>query len=311
MNAGQALGYGRASLVGESDTPARDAALLLAYVLDRSPEHAYLHPEEPVNDCLCSAYFDLIARRRLGEPIAYLRGVREFMGLEFKVDRRALIPRPETEFVVETLLRLLAGEYHTRFSHGQSRPAQPDHKTLPGGGDLIVADICCGSGAIGLSIAKYLPCAKVVVSDVSRGAVDLARENAERLGVGAGVSFLVGDLLEPLVDLGMSGKVDALAANPPYIAGDEMDALPRDVRDFEPRLALDGGRTGLDLISRIAREAPAVLKPGALLVMEIGADQGDACRRIFDWAGLWQGISVLNDYAGRQRVVVGRTRCAG
>lgn len=296
MNAGEALSYGRSSLAGVSDTSARDASLLLAYVLDKPLEHAYLHPQAPVDDESFRLYSELIERRRNGEPIAYLRGVQEFMGFTFKVDRRVLVPRPETELVVEALLGILS-------------PGRRDCE--PVGRAPVIADLCCGSGAIGLSVARILPSISVILTDVSREAVALARENADRLGVGEAVTFLVGDLVEPLVRAGMTRQLDAVATNPPYISHDEMDTLPRDVRDYEPRLALDGGHLGLEVIARIARDVPAVLKPGGHVVMEIGADQGDACLEILQATGLWQDVSVTNDYAGRQRVVVGRTRFAG
>lgn len=289
MNVGEALSLGRRLLAGRSDTPARDASLLLSFVLGEPPEFVYLHPEAPVNETLLAAYKRLLNRRASGEPIAYIRGFKEFMGHTFLVDRRVLVPRPETEHVVETALLLL------------SETPSP-----------LAGDICCGSGAIGLSIAKALSCSRVVLSDVSREAVGLARENAKRLGVCRRVTLLAGDLVAPLLEAGFAGKLDAVTANPPYIPTGEIETLSPTVREYEPRLALDGGESGLQVIRRISREAPLVLKPGGYLVMEIGEGQGEACMDVMmRETDLWAEAQVLNDYAGRQRVVVGRTRVCG
>lgn len=285
MNVGEALSFGRRLLAGKSNTPARDAGLLLSFVLSEPSEFVYLHPEAPVSEGLFAQYSGLLDRRASGEPVAYIRGFHEFMGHTFLVDPRVLIPRPETEHVVEAAAQLL------------TKTSSP-----------IVADICCGSGAIGLSIAKALPLSRVVLSDVSREAVDLARENAKRLGLSHRVSFLVGDLVAPLLAAGLRGRLDLVTANPPYIPTEEIDTLSPTVRDFEPRLALDGGESGLEMIRRISKEVPAVLKPGGYLVMEIGADQGEACRDIMmEDREYWAGTEVRRDYAGRQRVVVART----
>ncbi|MGI6661984.1 MAG: peptide chain release factor N(5)-glutamine methyltransferase [Bacillota bacterium] len=288
MNVGKALSFGRRRLAGRSESFARDASLLLAFVLGEPPEFVHLHPEACVSENLFALYTTLLDRRASGEPIAYIRGFQEFMGHNFLVDRRVLVPRPETEHVVDTAVRLLT----------ETSEASP-----------FVGDICCGSGAIGLSIAKALPSSRVVLSDVSRGAVGLARENAKRLGLSGRAAFLVGDLVTPLLKAGFAGKFDVVTANPPYIPTGEIETLSPTVREYEPRLALDGGESGLEVIRRISTEVPAVLKPGGHLVMEIGADQGDACQDIMMEDGeTWREIQVLKDYAGRQRVVVGRTR---
>ncbi len=280
MNVGEALSRGRRLLAKTSDTPARDAALLLSFVLGTPSEFVYLHPEATIAETVFDEYAALLERRAGGEPIAYLRGFHEFMGDVFLVDRSVLIPRPETEHVVETAVSLLA-------------------KTLlPENRAPLLADVCCGSGVIGISIAKRL----------SREAVDLARKNAEGLGLQQRVTFLVGDLFAPLIDEGFAGKLDALTANPPYIPAGEIETLPIAQRKYEPRLALDGGEDGFLVIRRIVNEANRVLKPGGYLVMEIGADQGGTCLEMMRETGFWAESVVLRDYAGRQRVVIGRTR---
>jgi release factor glutamine methyltransferase len=284
----QALAFGRASLREDSEYPARDAALLLALALDKPSEYPYLHPEAGVTAAEDGVYRDLVERRRGGEPVAYLRGYREFMGFRFKVDRRVLIPRPETEMLVEAALRALRDE---------ERGERP-----------FIADLCCGSGAVGLSLARVLPEAFVALADVSSEALAVARENAVALGVAGRVVFLAGDLASPLVDAGFAGKIDVLVANPPYIPEEEIDTLPRDVRRFEPRLALDGGPGGLKAIGRIAREAQRLLKPGGSLFMEIGDGQGRSCEALFSGVPGWLDLRVLADYSGRQRVFAARRR---
>ena len=208
------------------------------------------------------------------------------MGMRFRVDRRVLIPRPETEILVEAAMEEL-------------RPGG-EGLTVPAG--RTVADLCCGSGAIGLSLARLMPGSRVVLTDVSQDALDAAAENAALLGVRDRVEFVAGDLAAPLVEAGRIGEFDLVVSNPPYIAREEMDALPRDVRCFEPHLALDGGPHGLRLIERLAAEVPQVIKSGGLFLMEIGDGQGQACQDIFAAGGRWRDSRVIPDLAGRQRV---------
>jgi release factor glutamine methyltransferase len=286
---GEALAKGRASLQKDSEHPARDAVLLLAHVLDKPSEYPYLHPETALSDGQEQEYLRLVERRRAGEPVAYLRGYQEFMGMRFLVDRRVLIPRPETEILVGAALAVLGRQ----------------------DGEVRIADAGCGSGAIGLSLARLLSKAWVALTDSSLDALEVARGNAASLGVMDRVRFFHGDLLRPLLDAGLSSQFDVLVSNPPYIPAEEMDELPQDVRCFEPGLALDGGPGGLAVIERIAAEAPATLRPGGTLYVEIGDGQGNACRGIFLRAGTWRDFGLLADYSGRQRVFTARTRSAG
>jgi len=276
---GEALQLARAALREGSEHPARDAVLLLAHALDKPTSYPHLHPEDTVPPGVWEAFTELLHRRKAGEPMAYIRGYQEFMGARFTVDRRVLIPRPETEILVEAAVKELRG------------------------GCSVVADICCGSGAIGLSLARAVPGITVFLTDISPGALEVARLNARQLGVEGQARFLQGDLVEPLVESGLSGSLDLAAANPPYIAREEMESLPRGVKCFEPRLALDGGPGGLDFIKRLADGVPVVLKSGALFLMEIGHGQGPTCEEIFSQDPRWRDPCVLPDYAGRQRVL--------
>lgn len=308
---GAALEFARNELHEDSEYAARDAVLLLAHALGRPPSYPHLHPEGELTPEQEEVFRSLISRRKTGEPVAYLRGRQEFMGLEFSVDRRVLIPRPETEILVEAAIADLGGAQASTTSHTVKLLAAfsaASYAPPPEGKAYHIADICCGCGAIGLSLARMLKDAHVVLSDLSDGAVAVARENAGALGVADRTEFLSGDLAAPFVERGMSGTFDLVVSNPPYIAREELPALPRDVRGFEPRLALDGGPGGLHFIERLAAEAWPLLKPGRLMFMEIGSDQGAACQRIFAAAGHWAPGQVMRDYAGRERVFRVRKR---
>jgi len=345
--AGELLAWGRAFLRNRCEHPARDAALLLAHVLGQSPEYPYLHPEAVLSEHQASEYEALLRRRGDGEPTAYLVGYREFMGMRFRVDRRVLIPRPETEILVQAALEALEtfgiletpGTFDAHGALG-TRGTWAARGGAPGG--PLVADIGCGSGAIGLSIAVLRRDARVVMTDISSGALEVAVANAKDLGLlglpgllgllgregvsgsdcwgdreasmGAGaleqsgaqsrsrIRFLRGDLVEPLLDAGYGGTFDLVVSNPPYIASEEMENLPREVRLFEPRTALDGGPGGLNVIRRLAREAAPLLRCGGRLLLEIGDGQADSCREEFEKACMWQDFRVIPDYSGKQRV---------
>ena len=310
---GEIGSIGRKLLQGTTEYPARDAAVLLGHVLGKGSDYLYLHPEEPVSEDAERKYFELVQRRSRGEPLAYLRGYQEFMGFRFKVDRRVLIPRPETEVLVETAQRRLAVMRASRPreipNSSWSQPLSVPGDELQGTPKLLVADVCCGSGNIGISLAKLLPGIIVVGVDISPAALDVARENAEALGVAGRVTLVEGDLFEPLKQLGLEGQFDAVTANPPYIPAETLSLLPVEVRDFEPLGALDGGPGGLRLIRRLVYEAPRYLRPGGELFMEIGFDQSHAVREYFREATVqYNEVTSVLDYAGRERLFVARKR---
>ena len=341
MDIRNALLMGRAKLAGKSEYPARDAALLLAHILDCPTEDLYLHPEKPVTPCESDAYTALLGRRAQREPIAYIVGYKEFMGLRFRVDNRVLIPRPETEILVETALKL-AGEMIECRQAVWPGSLTGDSLTA---GSLTVCDVCCGSGAIGLSMLKLLSEAvvskttasqeqsrpnqfagarvdlckpyicKFILTDISPGALEVAKENSRQLRIDNGVDgdfkssglaeFLLGDGLEPLRSRRMEGKVDIIVSNPPYIPQDEIVHLDDEVKRFEPHLALDGGYRGMEFIHKLIAQAADFLKPGGYLVMEIGHDQAGRCREAFStfstrWCKSWP----VKDYSGIERVFV-------
>lgn len=222
----------------------------------------------------------LFRRRRGFEPVAYLRGFREFYGRPFRVDRRVLVPRPDTEILVEVALERLR------------------HRDL---GARIV-DLCTGSGCVAITLKLERPTMTVDATDLSADAIAVARDNAQRLGAVWNVRFAAGDLFAPL---GAPRKIyDLVVANPPYIATDEIATLQPDIKDHEPRLALDGGPDGLDIVRRIVKEAPGWLRPGGALAMEIGAGQAPLVERIYVEGG-FRDVRRTQDYGGHDRVVSG------
>jgi release factor glutamine methyltransferase len=262
-------------------TPQLDAQVLLAHVTGVSRALLLAYPDRALDASQAARFSELIARRLVGEPVAYLVGHREFLGLDLLTDARALIPRPETELLVEAALAW-ARERLMRETASQR---------------LIAADIGTGSGAIALALAAHEPrIAPVYAVDVSDAALSLARENARRLALGERVRFLEGDLLEPLVE-----QVDLLLANLPYVAPRAASSLPPDVRRYEPAVALYAPDEGLALLRRFLVEAPAHLRPGALVGVEFGFDQRDAVERMAREAFPAAAIRVGADYAGWDR----------
>jgi release factor glutamine methyltransferase len=257
-----------------SSSPALDAQLLLAETLGVGRAHVLAHRDRDLTGAEVARFTAWLDRRAAGEPMAYILGRRAFYDREFVVAPGVLIPRPETEHLVEAALRFIAG-----------RP-------------LTVVDIGTGSGTIALTVKGNAPQVTLHATDISPDALAIARQNATAQGVA--VTFWQGDLLDPLITNGV--RVDLLMANLPYIATDTLKTL--DVRHYEPHLALDGGPDGLDDIRRLLAGAPQVCNPGALILLEIGADQGAAvcalAQQAFPDA---QSVAVIPDYAGHDRVV--------
>lgn len=259
------------------ENPRLDAELIVAHVLGIDRTRVIIESLRPLEGAELAQLRELVKRRRSREPIAYLRGTREFYGLSFKVDPRVLIPRPDTEALVETAL------------------ARSAHVSL----SLRLLDLCTGSGCVAIAIARQRPTGKVTATDISPEALSVARENAYRLGA-YNVAFAEGDLFAAAPP----GRFDVITANPPYIASGEIPELMADVRDFEPRLALDGGADGLDLVRRILDGAPDRLEKDGVLAMEIGAGEAAATRDAFEERG-WRAIETARDYAKIERVVSG------
>jgi release factor glutamine methyltransferase len=274
MTIREAWHFGRSELAN-SATPDTDARLLLEHVLGAT--HAFLvaHDEQPLTPTQEARYRRLIQRAIAGEPIPYLTGTIEFYGLEFYVNSSVLIPRPETELLVETAIRW-------------ARPR----------GTLDIVDVGTGSGCIAVSLAAQLPQASIQAVDISAEALAVAQQNAARHAPER-IIFRQGHLLNPIV-----GQVDLIAANLPYVAADEWTAVDRSVQRYEPRLALDGGTDGLDLIRELLSQAAEKLRPAGLLLLEIGWRQGAAVRRLAGQAFPTAEIKVQQDFADHDRLVI-------
>ncbi len=260
------------------DAPRLTAELLLAHLLKVTRVKLYVDLDRPLQKDELAQYKALIQRRLTHEPTQYLMGVREFYGRPFNVDARVLIPRNETELLVEAVLRALPKDAPTR-----------------------VLDVCTGSGCIALSIAAERPQASVWASDLMPAALEVAKANAEALGLGARVTFMQGDLFAAVP---VGPTFDVIVSNPPYVKTSELATLQKEVQR-EPRSALDGGEDGLDFIKRIAAEVLPRLKPGGLLALEIGEDQGPATAELLTRAGC-HDVRVEPDLERRDRMVFGR-----
>ncbi len=277
------------------------AELLLLHTLGRERAFLYAHPEEQVATTDAKRYFVLIARRAAGEPTQHLTGKQEFWSLEFEVTPDVLIPRPETEHVIEVALDRLAVR--------EIRAGRPQKNT---GENLLVADIGTGSGCIAIALAKELPAATIYATDISTAALAVARRNAARHSVSDRIQFLESDLLAqfavgaglaPPVDSHPSRLFDLIVSNPPYIGRCEADTLAREVRDHEPEIALYGGEEGYELYGDLIAQSAARLKPGGILVLELGHDSLSAVQPLLD-APNWTNVGVTNDLAGIPRVIV-------
>ena len=273
------------------------AELLLMSVLQRDRAWLYGHPEFELDAAAAGKYFELIARRESGVPTQYLTGKQEFWGLEFEVTPDVLIPRPETEHVVEVALDRL-GERGIKINMKTGAPSPVLH----------VADVGTGSGCLAVALAHELPHAEIIASDISAPALDVARRNATRHAVSARIRFVQANLLgcfshESQITSHESHLFDLIVSNPPYIARDDAPSLPAEVRDHEPHSALFGGPTGVETYAQLIEQAGAFLPPGGILVLELGYNSADAVRKMLHAQQHWANISVTDDLAGTPRVI--------
>jgi release factor glutamine methyltransferase len=234
---------------------------------------------EPIDPAAAARYDRLLGRRSSRVPLAYVTGEREFWSLRLLVDRRVLVPRPETETLVEATLERLG-------------PA------------ARVADVGTGSGAIVIALARELGSGRFLATDRSAAALTVARENAAAHGLAQRITFLEGDLLAPLA--GCEDRLDAIVSNPPYIPTAGLAVLQPEVRDHEPHVALDGGPDGLAVIARLVSGSPPLLRRGGWLLLEVGAGQAVAVRGLLERSGEYDGVATRRDLAGIERVVAAR-----
>lgn len=278
-----------------SDTLA--AELLLLHVTRRDRTWLYAHPEEILDPSTTENYFALIRRRAAGEPTQHLTGHQEFWGLDFEVTPDVLIPRPETEHLIEVALDRLAVR--------ELRAGRPPKLT---GENLSIVDIGTGSGCIAIALAKELPAAEIFATDISPAALAVAQRNATRLGFSNHVTFLESNLFSVFsshqspITSDQSTQFDLIVSNPPYIGHKETTTLPVEVRDHEPPTALFGGEEGYEFYGLLIPEAARHLKPGGLLVLELGHDSLPAVRPLLETPA-WDNLLVTSDLAGISRVL--------
>ncbi len=271
------------------------AELLLLHVAARDRTWLYAHPEEILSGDATIQYFALIQRRAHGEPTQHLTGKQEFWGLEFEVTPDVLIPRPETEHLIEVALDRLA-----------LRELRASRSPRLTGNGITLVDVGTGSGCIAIALAKELPDATVCATDISPAALNVARRNASRLGVSDRIQFLESNLLEAFIESRAtdleSRLFDLIVCNPPYVGQRDAESLPGEVRDHEPPAALFAGEEGYELYGALIPEAARHLKPGGLLVLELGYNSLPAVHPLLDSAH-WTNVAVTNDLAGLPRVL--------
>lgn len=254
-----------------------DSQTLLAAALGKDRTYLIINFSEQLTSEALEKYQALINRRTTGEPLQYITGRQEFFGLEFMVTPDVLIPRPETELLVEEMLRL---------AQGINQP--------------LIIDVGTGSGCIAISLARELEGAKVIAIDISVGALRVARSNAQKHELQNQVAFIEGDLFSG-IEAGT--KADLIVSNPPYIAAEELPGLQREVRDWEPKTALTDFGDGLEFYRRLLREAPAYLKPGGHFICEMGYTQSAKIQALVD-RNIWTAPTILQDLQGIERIMV-------
>ncbi len=267
------------------DNARLDAEVLLRHVLGRDRAWLVAHYPDRLDDDPHRSYDAAVERRARREPLQYITGKQEFWGLPFNVTPAVLIPRPETELIVEEALKRTADV---------SAP--------------VIIDLCTGSGCIAVSLAHALPKARVFATDRSARALDVARENARLNAVADRIRFCEGDLFAPLDELDLGGRIDVIATNPPYVRESERAGLQPEVRDFEPEMALFAGPLGMEIAEKIITAAPAYLRPGGALIMEMGIGQAGALRKMAEKTGAFATIELVKDLAGIDRLITVRKK---
>jgi release factor glutamine methyltransferase len=267
---------------GSSNAP-QEALWLLAYALGMKHHELASRRDQAVSDEGLARAESVVSRRIAREPLQYILGTQEFCGLEFYVTPAVLIPRPETELLVQEALR------EGGFAEG-----------------AILVDVGTGSGCVAVTLATVRSDMRIFALDCSRDALTVAKGNAERHGVSDNITWMEGDLLSPLHECNLVGAVDAIVSNPPYIAEEVWAGLQPEVRDFEPRLALVAGPKGTEFHERLLHDARPFLVPGGLLVMELGQGQAPLVRQAAEQTGGYAGLQTIKDEAGIERVMIAR-----
>jgi release factor glutamine methyltransferase len=266
------------------DSPRLSAELLLSHVLGLKRIELYTQFDKPVVKQQLDKLHDLVKRAGQHEPIAYLTGKTEFYSLQLDITRDCMIPRPETELLVEKAIEFL-----------RSRT-----------GKQLICDLCTGSGCIAVAIAKNFQDAHIFATDISGAALNVAAKNIEKYQLKDRSTLLCGDLFEPIVPQIDVNKFDLIVCNPPYISAPEFEKLDKNVKDYEPSVALYAGQDGLDVHRRIAERAGQFLNPDAALMLEIGYAQGEAVRNLLDKSGIFAEIKIEKDFHNNDRIAIAK-----
>lgn len=266
-----------------------ESQILVGHILNMEKVQLFLYGEKVLTEEERSAIKKALQERCMGKPVQYIIGRREFMSLDFIVNEKVLIPRPETEILVEKALEEI----------------RDLESGIRGQEFISVLDIGTGSGAIAVSVAYYCPDCMVDAVDISTAALEVAGENAKLHGVEHRVNLITGDLFPPL---SQGKKYTLILSNPPYIPSGDIRALEKKVKDFEPRLALDGGKDGLDFYRRIAAACPDYLLSNGLILLEVGLGQAPLVERILARTGIFSQIELVRDFNGIERIVIGRRK---
>jgi release factor glutamine methyltransferase len=264
------------------DSPRLSAEWLLCYVLGVKRIELYTQFNKVVGPEQLSQLHELVKRAGAHEPIAYITGKKEFYSLEFEITKDCLIPRPETELLVERAIEFL-----------RTRTGEQD-----------VSDLCTGSGCIAIAIARNFASCRIVATDISDAALAVAEKNVAKHGLMNRIKLLQGDLFEPIISGLGPAKFDLIVSNPPYVSEPEYDKLAPNVKNFEPKSALTAGQDGLDIIKRIIADANQHLKPAGTLMFEIGNEQGLAVRNLLETAGYFDSVKIEKDYANLDRLAI-------
>ena len=266
------------------DPPRLSAELLLSHVLQMKRIELYTQFNKPVTSQQLDQLHDLIKRAGRYEPIAYLIGKTEFYSLEINVTPDCMVPRPETELLVERAIEFLRTRSGTQF----------------------VCDLCTGSGCVAVAIAKNFSDARIIATDISDAALKVAATNIQKHRIENRITLLAGDLFDPLVPQIDTEKFDLIVCNPPYVSASEFETLPKNVKDYEPKSSLFAGTDGLDIHSRIIENADSFLKPDAVLMLEIGYAQGQVIRQLLERTGTFGEIKIEKDFNKNDRIAFAR-----
>jgi release factor glutamine methyltransferase len=261
-----------------------DAEVLLSHIIHKDRVWLITHRDDVLDDKNQLDFKKAIQRRSIREPLQYIIGNQEFWGLEFKVGPDVLIPRPETELIIEAALTIVTDRNKA----------------------VRIIDLCTGSGCIAVSLAKELANAHIIATDASEKALGVARENTRDHGAADRIRYLEGDLFEPLKELDIRGQIDIIVSNPPYVRESDLPALQSEVKDYEPLMALVAGPEGTEIAQRIIKHATEYLKKNGALIMEMGLGQSGELTRMTEATGAYCKPEVLKDLAGIERVIVAK-----